>query len=334
MNAEEISRTANHSRYVPGQRAGHYESFFLRANHRSRPLAFWIRYTVFHPATPGRETIGELWAVYFEGEQLRNVAVKREVPIGSCSFARDSFSVAIEDARLGPGVASGEADSSGHRIGWSLAITGDQPPLFLLPLPLYEAALPKAKSLVALPMATFRGNLVVDGQTVDIDDWVGSQNHNWGQRHTDHYAWGQVAGFDSHPHSFLEIGTARLRIGPVWTPLLTPLVLRHDGREHALNGTMHLLRARASFRYFDWTFVARGADVRVEGRISAPRESFAGLTYFNPPGGSKHCLNSKLASCMVYLSLRGQPTQTMSTDSRAAFEILTDDRNHGVPILV
>ena len=28
---------------------GHYESWFLRGNHPSRPLAFWIRYTIFHP---------------------------------------------------------------------------------------------------------------------------------------------------------------------------------------------------------------------------------------------------------------------------------------------
>src|SRR5688500_2735999 len=33
----------NAVRYRPGEAAGHYESFFLRANHPARPLAFWIR---------------------------------------------------------------------------------------------------------------------------------------------------------------------------------------------------------------------------------------------------------------------------------------------------
>ena len=32
-----------------GQPQGHYESFFQRANHPTRPLAFWIRYTLFSP---------------------------------------------------------------------------------------------------------------------------------------------------------------------------------------------------------------------------------------------------------------------------------------------
>jgi hypothetical protein len=44
---------------------------------------------------------------------------------------------------------------------------------------------------------------------------VGSQNHNWGSRHTDHYAWGQVAGFDDDPDAFLELSTARVRVGPL-----------------------------------------------------------------------------------------------------------------------
>ena len=34
---------------APTTRDGHYESFFQRANHPSRPLAFWIRYTALIP---------------------------------------------------------------------------------------------------------------------------------------------------------------------------------------------------------------------------------------------------------------------------------------------
>ena len=44
----------------------------------------------------------------------------------------------------------------------------------------------------------------VDGVSHAVDGWVGSQNHNWGRKHTDRYAWGQVAGFDDAPGSFLE----------------------------------------------------------------------------------------------------------------------------------
>ena len=36
-----------------------------------------------------------------------------------------------------------------------------------------------------------------------LERWIGSQNHNWGRKHTDSYAWGQVAGFDDAPQTFL-----------------------------------------------------------------------------------------------------------------------------------
>jgi hypothetical protein len=328
--------TVNHTRYRPGQTAGHYESFFQRANHPSRPLAFWIRYTVFSPAGRPADALGELWAVYFDGESGRHVAAKTEVPLARCAFDTAAFSVAIDGARLRPGALGGTAASGGHTISWDLSYRGDAAPVFLLPRALYTKRLPKAKSLVGLPMARYRGTLSVDGAAVDVGDWVGSQNHNWGSKHTDHYAWGQVAGFDTHPESFLEVGTGRIKIGPFWTPFLTPLVLRHDGDEIALNGVRQALFARASFEYFRWTFVSETRDVRVEGTISAPRDAFVGLSYYNPPGGTKHCLNTKIASCELRLTDkrpgRQGTVQTLSAASRAAFEILTDDRSHGVEI--
>ena len=53
---------------------GHYESWFQRANHPTRPLALWIRYTIFAPSHGPAE--GELWAIWFDGEQQRVTAAK------------------------------------------------------------------------------------------------------------------------------------------------------------------------------------------------------------------------------------------------------------------
>jgi len=327
---------ANWTRYRPGQQTGHYESFFQRANHPSRPLAFWIRYTIFSPHNRPEEALGELWAVYFDGETGQHVAVKQEVPFSQCDFSTSAFAVRVAEARLEPGRLQGAAASGGHAIAWDLRFAGEAQPLFLLPLSFYQGGFPKAKSLVGLPMAVYHGLLAVDGQEIAIADWLGSQNHNWGSQHTDLYAWGQVAGFDTHPDSFLEVATARLKIGPFWTPPMTPLVLRHQGEEIALNTLLQTIRARGAFRYFTWDFRSETEAVCVEGTISAPREAFVGLNYYNPPGGSKHCLNSKIASCQLKLTPKragkAGTTEVLYTKQRAAFEILTDDRSHGVEI--
>ena len=332
---EDLRAQANRTRYRPGQRSGHYESFFMRANHPSRPHAFWIRYTIFSPQRHPEQAIGELWAVWFDGESGHHVAVKKEVPFTRCAFSNAELLVTIDDARLQPGMLVGSATSGSNTIAWELSFRGNEQPLFLLPLKLYDANLPKAKSLVALPLAMFSGSLSVDGRMIDITDWVGSQNHNWGSKHTDHYAWAQVAGFDTHPRSFLEVATARLKFGPLWTPFMTTLVLRHGGQEFALNSLRQAFRARGSFDYFSWRVASETDAVRIDGTLRAPRDAFVGLRYMNPPGGIKHCLNSKIAACeLTVVDKRAARTDVLATAHRAAFEIVTDDRDHGIAIRV
>lgn len=334
---DDARREANATRYRPGQREGHYESFFVRANDPKRALAFWIRYTIFAPAGRPGEARGELWAVFFDGRSGINTAAKTGVPFARCEFRADRLGAYVADARLEPGRLVGAAASGGHTIAWDLSFSGGGDPLLALPARLYATRLPRAKTLVPEPLAVFRGTIDVDGTAYPVFDWVGSQNHNWGSRHTDHYAWGQVAGFDDAPESFLEVATARLKLGPLWTPFMTLVVLRHGGEEIALNALLQSLRARGRFSCFEWTFASQDAAHRVEGRISARREAFVGLAYDNPPGGVKHCLNSKLAACeLTVTDKRGggaAAVRKLATRHRAAFEIVTDDRGHGVPIL-
>lgn len=293
-----VQQQVNHARYR-GQRQGHYESFFLRTNHPTRPLAFWIRYTLFSPRHDPSHALGELWAIFFNGETGQHAAAKREFPLGDCRFEPAAFSVRVGAAQLGPHGLQGAVQGKAHALAWDLKYAGSSPPVFLLPLNLYAGPFPAAKSLVSLPLAHFTGHLAVDGEQITITDWVGSQNHNWGARHTDLYAWGQVAGFDDHPDSFLEVATARLRFGPVWTPPLTLLVLRHAHREYVLTHLIQGIRARGQFDYFTWTFGSKTSAIEIEGQISAPRHAFVGLNYSNPPGGSKQCLNTKIAGCTL-----------------------------------
>ncbi|MGH8482350.1 MAG: hypothetical protein ACRES8_07810 [Nevskiaceae bacterium] len=337
----DLPRDFNHSRFQPGTTAGFYESYFQRANHPTRPLAFWIRYTIFCPKGRPHDAIGELWAIWFDGERNRHSVAKSEFGAGRFVFGREEMSARIGDAVLEPGGLQGAAESRGHRIAWDLSYSGDAAPLFLLPPGLYAGGFPKAKTLVGLPMARYDGTVTVDGAAMDIEGWRGSQNHNWGVKHTDRYAWGQVAGFDNAPDSFLEVATGQLKIGPAWTPRMTPLVLRHEGEEFALRSLWQAVaRARGSFgpghnpgqKMFHWDFASRGRGIEVEGRISAPKDAFVGLRYHNPPGGAKQCLNSKIASCRLQVRRAGQPAQTLETTSRAAFEILTDDLAHGIEI--
>lgn len=327
----------NGARWLAGDPAGHYESWFCRANHPARPLAFWIRYTLFSPRGRPSDAIGELWAVFFDGEARAITAVKTEHPIGACSFGKSALDARIAGSTLDGDALRGEASCGGHRIGWSLRYTTPSAPLLLLDPRLYAAPFPKAKALVGSPHAAYRGTLDVDGVEHAVDGWIGSQNHNWGSKHTDRYAWGQVAGFDDAPDAFLEVATAQVRLGPLMTPPMTVLVLRLDGEEHAFNTIGRALRARGRYarsrERFRWRFAAGDRDTRVEGSIEAAPSDFVGLPYDDPPGGTRTCLNSKIARCDLTVRRRGRPPRSLSARSRAAFELLTDEPGHGVPVL-
>jgi hypothetical protein len=202
----------------------------------------------------------------------------------------------------------------------------------LLPLEFYSRGFPKAKVLTGVPLADFRGHLLVDGTNVDLNGWRGSQNHNWGLKHTDQYAWGQVAGFDADPDAFLECSTARVKIGPLWTPWLTNLVLRLRGREIQLNSLGQMLRNQGRYDYFSWTIECRRGPMHVTVSFSSPSHRFVALGYDDPPGHQRTCLNTKIAACRVRVTEGDQPPIDLTTESRAAFEILAVDDNHGTPI--
>ncbi len=331
LTGEDLQNAINASQF-DRRTGGFYESYFLRANHPTRPQAFWIRYTLFSPKGNPAATEGQLWAVYFDGDAGSRIAVKQSLPFERCSFSQTGLQVRIGESVLDASGLKGSARDAHHQLSWDLAYRGNQSPAFLLPLDLYSRGFPKAKVLTGVPLADFAGLISIDGHTVDVDGWRGSQNHNWGPKHTDQYAWGQVAGFDSEPDAFLECSTARLKIGPLWTPWLTNLVLRLPGREIHLNSLGQAIRNRGRYGYFSWAIECPRGPLHVTVSFSAPSDRFLALGYDDPPGGTRTCLNTKLATCRVRVTERDRPTIDLTTESRAAFEILAVDDAHGIPV--
>src|SRR5215469_8538213 len=121
----------NDTRYR-AQASGHYESFFQRANHPSRPLAFWIRYTLFSPKEHPEAAVGELWAIYFNGETDHHVAVKQVVPLADCAFSPSTFQVQIAEARLQQGQLYGAIRRDATALAWDLTYHSSTPPALLL----------------------------------------------------------------------------------------------------------------------------------------------------------------------------------------------------------
>ena len=329
VSADSVRLRPEHTRDTT---RGHYESFFQRANHPQRPLAFWIRYTLLVPDGNPDGAVGEVWATFFDGERGQITAVKERQRLADCELIDGRLGLRIGRASLEAGSLRGTADHGAHRIGWALDYRVTEPPLLLLPTQYYEGGFPKAKSLVAAPRARFSGALEVDGRSIDVSDWIGSHNHNWGERHTERYAWGQVAAFDGGENAFLECASARVRFGPLLSPFMTVVVLRLDGEEHRLNGLWTAALARTRVEALDWRFSSAARGVRVHAPIHAPAIAVVARGYAEPPGGRTLSLNSQLASCELRVELPGRPARELRTRHGCAFELLGFPPHPDIPL--
>jgi len=304
----------------------YYESRFIRANHPDRAQAVWLRWTLLYPR-PG-EPVADVWVMVFDPDGRGNRALKQPHPISAADYRTDPWSTRIGDSAIDDHSARGALDGT----QWDLRITpGEQAGVKLLTERAYRAKFPTAKTQVRHPLARFDGTVTL-GDTVTLDGWTGSVNHNWGSKHTPAYAFGQVCGFDGDPSSSLEIVTAHAAVGPLRLPAATLFVLRHDGRQIAVRSVLSARHTSGSYEPFRWSFGGRVDGVEMRGEIRAEPRDVIGLTYTDTNGGTKYCYNSALADCRISLSGNGVDTE-LTASRRAMFEILTDERNGEVPLL-
>ena len=322
------------ARFVPGDAAGHYESWFQRANHPSRPAGVL---DPLHDLLSARSARGRRGRAVGDPVRRRDEPDHRGEAGASdraVSFLGGGLDVRIGQAELSSRALAGAAAARGHRLAWQLAYAGDEPPLLLLPRAMYARGFPRAKAVVAAAERGLR-RLARDRRRARRGRRLARQPE---------------PQLGQPPHRPLCLGPGRglrRRAGRL------PRVLdraraagaRVDPMAHARRAARRRPRAGAE------RSAARGARPRAHRRLlvelrHARRRACASarasrrppapswrLRYANPPGGEKICLNTKLASCELVLEETGRPPRSLRTARRAAFEILTDEPAPEVPIV-
>jgi hypothetical protein len=314
-------------RLARAQPSSGVESWFWRANHPTRPLAVWLKATVFVPqaGVPQAET----WCVVFDAEEGRTWAEKRETPLAQATFG-DGLDVEIEGARFQGGPSGGTLSGALKELSWDLSWEALPAPLgaplCLLPTRrLIEARFPKNKLLTPTPALTLRGTLTCAGRELDVGGWQGSLGHNWGPAHPYEYAWGQVVFPDSSGGAAIvaEGYSGRLKLGPVRTPLLSGLVVRRGDQEHRFDRIVDRWNHSVELGDLSWQarFRGRAGDALIS--LRAEPELVRCLGYRNPDGTLSHCLNSKLASATLRVNPVNGDGFEVSTDHGAALELLS-----------
>ena len=100
-------------------KAGHYESFYVKACRPGGGQGVWIRHTVHK--RPGAEPNASIWFVLFDREAEGPRATKATVPAGELSVPADGW-IRVADAEIGPGRARGAVGGENLTAAWDLSV--------------------------------------------------------------------------------------------------------------------------------------------------------------------------------------------------------------------
>ncbi|HSO31294.1 MAG TPA: tocopherol cyclase family protein [Labilithrix sp.] len=313
---------------------GHVESWFLKATEPGGRRAVWLKNTVF--AQRGMPPLAEAWAVVFDRAR-GHVAVKTQVPLERARFARGTLDVEVDGCELSLGRARGTLATGTRRVDWDLAVGPERAsPIVHLPRhALYESRFPANKLVTPLADSRIAGVVRVDRgegappEEWPIEQWPAMIGHSWGPSHARLYAWVHCNTWDDAEDLTFEAVSARVRMGPVLSPMATGVFVRWKGRAWDLNARELFGNNRGLISLRRWEVSAEGRGLEVRAELSGETDDFVGLHYPNPSGAMTYCLNTKLARARLELRLPGA-APLVATSRAGALEIGTRDREHGV----
>lgn len=311
-------------------KAGHYESFYIKACQPGGGKGIWIRHTVHK--RPGAEPNASIWFVLFDREAEAPRATKVTVPAAELSAPTGGW-IEIGAAEIGPGYARASTGAEGGSVSWELTFSGDAEPCKYLPSDrLYETRLPKTKFVAPFPNARFDGSLEVDGEKIELSGWPGMIGHNWGTEHAERWVWLEGTGFEGSPDTYFDAGAARIKLGPWTTPWVPSGMLMLEGEPHRLGGFGQIRDATIEESAGACSFVLPGKDIVVRGRVSAPKKDFVGWIYADPKGPEHNTINCSVADLELTVERPARPPLRLSLPAGAAYELGMRETDHGIPI--
>ena len=311
-------------------KAGHYESFYLKASHPDGGLGVWIRHTVHK--RPRAEPTASLWFTLFDAEAPGPTAAKATFPTTELAVADGAY-IRIDGAVLEPGRARGEIRTDDLEVSWDLSFSDEAEPLRHLPYGwMYRAPLPKTKFLSPYPNATFNGRVEVGGRQIAIDGWPGMIGHNWGAEHAERWAWVQGARLGGSRGSYFDMAAGRIKLGPLTTPWVANGLLVLDGELHRLGGLDRVRKTEIRDEPTSCEFTLPGKDIRVSGRVHSTAKDFVAWVYADPDGGEHNTLNCSISDLELSVERPGREPERLETHGGAAYEIGMKETDHGIPV--
>lgn len=300
--------------HVP-DRAGHYESFYLKLADPRRPRGAWLRYTVLK--RPGQPPLGSVWCTLWPGDGAPPEARKITLE----DLEADDL-IRVGDHRLGRGEATGAFDDA----AWRLAYADPAPAFAYLPRSwMYRSPLPRTKAISLSPRVSFHGELTVGAHTLSVDGWPGMIGHNWGAEHAERWVWIHATGFPAAPDAWLDVIIGRVRIAGLTLPWIANGALCLDGDLRRLGGPAAIRTTSVREEPTRCRFELPGRGVTVQGEVIAAEP--VAWRYSDPAGGSHVTCNCSVAELRLTVGER-----SLHLPAGAAYELGSRDPPAGIAV--
>lgn len=309
----------NTLRYELALKQEHVESYFIRANHPTKPLAFWLKTTILAPQV-GQST-ARSWCVVFDGETRELFTETCTLPFSETAWVGVPPTVHIGNTVFSfqiPGSSQGKLKNVFWNVTWTPVCSQLAQALSLYPT---------SKLVTPHPALWLNGHLRVGKKEIVVKNWLGMQGHNWGRAHPWEYAWGQCLFQNTagEPIGFVEGFTGRIRIGRFLTPWVSAVVVRNQTREYRFDRLFDMWNQKALLEKDRWKVLLYNGHARMELEIEATPALQVCLSYANPDGRISDCVNSKLCRVRLHVFPKNEAAFEYRSEHTGALEFL---RNH------
>ena len=314
---------------VPAK-AGHYESFYIKAAQPGGGRAVWIRHTIHQ--RPGESPSASLWFTWFDADAPGPHATKQTVERDQLSFPTGAY-IQVGGAVLEPGRAHGSAISESLTATWDLDFADQSDPFRHLPHEfMYRAKLPKTKFLSPYPSARFTGSVTVGDDRFELADWPGMIGHNWGAEHAERWVWIQASDLGGTEGDYVDIAAGRIKVAGLTTPWVANGCIVIDGEPHRVGGFRGAYGTEISESPNACEFTIPGKGINLKGRVSAPAKDFVAWIYADPKGPEHNTLNCSISDVELKVERAGKRHAHLDVAGAAAYELGTRDLEHGMPL--
>ena len=313
-------------------KAGHYESFYIKACRPGGGQGLWIRHTVHK--RPGAEPNASIWFVLFDREAEGPRATKVTVPASRALGAGRLLDPGRRRRdRPRPGGGLDRHRGAQRRLVARPSAATPSPASTCRPTGSTRRRSRKRSSSRPIPTPASRAASRSTASTIELDGWPGMIGHNWGTEHAERWVWLEGTGFEGAEGTYFDAGAARIKLGSWTSPWIPSGMLVLDGEPHRLGG----LGAIRSARIEESPTSLRASSSRARTSSSAagsrrPAKDFVGWVYADPKGPEHNTVNCSVADLELTVERPACRPAGCALAAGAAYELGMRETDHGIPI--